>query len=945
MQNTNDGKVVINIDSNAAKAAKEFERLDTQTQKYNDTLKDLKATGFSETKKTINLLKKEMNDMALAGLKDTKVFKDFASEVRLAQSNLNNAKNTVNQAIKGNNNFAKSVKDAKNNSVQLSDSLGLVNRFAAPLSGVFGAIKLKDLAVDAIKTAGAFEQLGTSFSVMTGSQQIGEQLTNELIKLANVTPMTTKGLAQNAQMLLSFGESVDNIIPDLKLLGNVSGGNAQRMQSLTLAFSQAGSMGKLMGQDLLQMVNAGFNPLEAISKRTGKSVGQLRAEMEEGKITFNMVRQAMKDATSEGGRFFGLMEKQAETLDGKLSTLADTWEQVSNNIGKLFIPAAKDATDWSIKLGNAIQTLTGTMLENQRLADLLKTEVTKMSSLADATDRAIEARAELYRLESKYKKGGTTTDYYKQKKGELEQEIRFSEDWAKVLAKNSGLTKVGVFNTDKQGLGSSIYNKQKDKKEKRQLTASEQLQKDYNDGVRYLQDLAAQGIKSGEIWDKQVSNVKGLSEAIKSMKNATDESLLEPLQLLNKHIQDAQDRVNNLAASKIVNLAELRSAKVELTDLKNKMQEMQIAAETSPFRAMQARKSHLEAQYLDMSILGQANTPQAIALKNAIKQYENDIKRAQNSLSSYMGVSWENISSSISTNLSQAITTPLQEGENALERFGNVALNTFQMIAQSYISSFINAKMMGVQQNGGLFQELFGNKGGNVTGGAAQITELKKEIDKLAGSIAPVGASIAQIGGTQTAAITAFKASSSAITSSVATYKAAAVAAQQLASSITQAAIAQAAFSAAKAPIAGAALAPIAAMATGASIGAANMLASAGMLASRITAFKDGGVVDRATYFPMKGNRMGLMGEAGSEAIMPLRRTSDGRLGVEASNVSQPNIHIYNQSGSQIETVQRPDGDYEIFIRKVNSALNNERTNAGFTRAMQRNSSKGIQAC
>ena len=107
--------------------------------------------------------------------------------------------------------------------------------------------------------------------------------------------------------------------------------------------------------------------------------------------------------------------------------------------------------------------------------------------------------------------------------------------------------------------------------------------------------------------------------------------------------------------------------------------------------------------------------------------------------------------------------------------------------------------------------------------------------------------------------------------------------------------------------------------------------------------FANGGVVSSPTMFPMSGNRTGIMGEKGAEAIMPLKRTPSGQLGVQAQ-VQQPNINIYNQSGANIETVQRPDGETDIFIRKVNNALRNERTQAGFGAALQRNQSRGVQA-
>lgn len=458
-----------------------------------------------------------------------------------------------------------------------------------------------------------------------------------------------------------------------------------------------------------------------------------------------------------------------------------------------------------------------------------------------------------------------------------------------------------------------------------------------------LNDLAAQGITSGKVWDNQVQKVNKLTNALDKVKQATDLNVLPPFQALNAEIQTAQEKVNNLAAAKIVNLDDLNLAKEELTKLQNKAEEVKSAAITSPFQAKQNALSRIQSQYLDLAIQGQGNSRAAIQLKNLAIQYQNQINKAQASLQNSVGLSWSNISSTISSSLSQAITTPLQQGENALERFGNVALNTIQAIAQQMISSGLSKLFQEGAQNGGLLSNILGGNQGTMTGAAAPISAVSDELKTILAQAPQAAASIASIGTSQTAALTAMSGTSGVIASAMSGYASAATAAGQLAASLTQAAIAQAAYSAALVPIAGAVLAPVAATATGAAIGTANILASAGMLASRVTAFADGGIVDKPTYFPMKGSRMGLMGEAGTEAIMPLRRTPDGRLGVEAQ-VQQPNITIYNQSGASVETVQRPDGDTEIFIRKVNNALRNERTQSGFSSALQRNNSRGVQA-
>ena len=195
---------------------------------------------------------------------------------------------------------------------------GALKKLAGGAIAVTVGKKLVDLGNQAVNTAAKFESLAVSFEVLAGGAEAGRALTNQIIQLASKTPLTTEALSDGARTLLSFGESAEEVINDLRLLGDISGGNAQRMQSLTLAFAQIGSTGRLAGQDLLQMVNAGFNPLETMAKKTGKSMAQLKKEMSEGKITFLDVKDAMIAATSEGGRFYGMMNKQSETLDGRL---------------------------------------------------------------------------------------------------------------------------------------------------------------------------------------------------------------------------------------------------------------------------------------------------------------------------------------------------------------------------------------------------------------------------------------------------------------------------------------------------------------------------------------------------------------------------------------------------------------------------------------------------
>lgn len=227
----------------------------------------------------------------------------------------------------------------------INAAVGSMKKLSGALGALgvgFSAIKLVEMGKNAIKASSQFEQANISFEVMLGSAEKAQKLVKELENMANVTPFETQDLLEASKVLLNFGINVKEVIPDLQMLGDISGGNAEKMRSLTLAFAQMSSAGRLMGQDLLQMVNAGFNPLQVISEKTGKSMAELKDEMSEGKISVEMVRQAFIDATSEGGRFFGMMDKQSQSFEGLTSTMQDAYTILTRSISDLALPALKE---------------------------------------------------------------------------------------------------------------------------------------------------------------------------------------------------------------------------------------------------------------------------------------------------------------------------------------------------------------------------------------------------------------------------------------------------------------------------------------------------------------------------------------------------------------------------------------------------------------------------
>lgn len=202
-------------------------------------------------------------------------------------------------------------------------------------TAVLGGMGLKELAGRIISVRSEFESMETSLKVLLGGNQKRlNEIMGQIKEYALASPLNTKDMIGAVQMMTSFGIEAEKSIDFLKAIGDISMGDTGKFNSLALAFSQMSSAGKLMGQDLMQMVNAGFNPLEEIARKTGKSIGELKEEMSKGAISSKMVQDAFISATSAGGKFFGMSQEGAKTLNGQISMLQESFDMMFNEIGQ-----------------------------------------------------------------------------------------------------------------------------------------------------------------------------------------------------------------------------------------------------------------------------------------------------------------------------------------------------------------------------------------------------------------------------------------------------------------------------------------------------------------------------------------------------------------------------------------------------------------------------------
>lgn len=1136
MADKSDGTVVIKIESNALKTAQElgkvqdeFANLSNESGKLERILKRVEGTtaanlpvyekmrkkleeqreasrqayenfkkladvqssglGFGQLSNLAGTVSDRLRTLALQGRADTKEFKDLAQVVKDSNKQLKDAEQAVQNATRD-------FKDLEIAGINVSNALKAI-------SFVTITKQIIDIGKSAIKTAGEFEQLQTSFKIMAGGAAEGEKLTNSLIDLASKTPMTTQGLAKATQTLLSFGESSENVIKDLQLLGDISGGEEQRFQSLALAFAQIGSTGRLTGQDLLQMVNQGFNPLQTISEKTGKSISQLKKEMSEGKISFDMVKQAMIDTTSVGGRFYGLMQQQSQTLSGRLSTLDDTWQLVAKDIGDMFLPAAKNSVNALIGMGEASQKATTWIKNNHNelgrlttsvttavtafgafrlaaginLASVLATSTSAVGALKGAVNGLTAAMmknpvmiggvavataigAVTYALQKNQTEFLNTADKVReltsavssnvtetprliaeyrnlasQSKRTGEQEQRFveirdklKEQYPDLLDKyGKEITKQGELSDALSATVAQYYRKIEAQKiaislqqaEEKYLKAVKSIWR--NDRIKAMDEYTAASNSATEALKKLISQEKASAQIIKEggkgksgfgsggndgtggggatqkIKDEYEKLTLEAqkaekalkaaltvsggnvtpevqkaidklkqtqsavkqvedayktltangksnLEQLNFNIQATKTKIEELASSDVVNLQQIREAQTELKKYQDKLKQIQSATVISPYSQAQNQLSSYHSQLQDMGMAGLRGSAQYNEIKNKYAALKNEVEKVDTDLNNNVGLNWTNTANTIKTQLSSALLTPLQEGETAFDRLQNTAFTVIQNIAQEILEKFVFQEaingfqqfLSGVTQSSDTFKDF-----------SSSMNETTASAQSMTGAMNWLGSSQSQTGQILSSTTNELAGASQEYANST-------TEAIKLAMAQSQLAIADAADSAAKIPYVGWALAPAAALATGAAIGVGTAMATKTVALSKfadggvfengnVKAFANGGVVSQPTYFPMAGGSMGLMGEAGAEAIMPLRRAANGRLGVEATT-TPANVNIYNYSDSRIETVRRPNGETDIFIRRVNAALSSERTQSGMQRALQRNNNVGLQA-
>jgi tape measure domain-containing protein len=247
---------------------------------------------------------------------------------------------TTEQYIRGVQQIGKSYDDlirkqdeaAKKDQSTMGGMLGNIKRLAAAYLGMQTARTVIQIGADA-------EAAAASFEVLTGSAEETKKLLLEMRQFNQASPLSLTAIQAAGKTLLTFGVSSDDTMKRLKQLGAMTGGNAEKMKLLTLAYAQTSAAGRLLGQDLNQMSQHGFNPVRIMSEKTGIAYQELKKQMEDGAFTIDMVNEALEFATTGTGRFAGMTEKLSKTFSGGYAQMSGAAQDLAIAIFENVSPA------------------------------------------------------------------------------------------------------------------------------------------------------------------------------------------------------------------------------------------------------------------------------------------------------------------------------------------------------------------------------------------------------------------------------------------------------------------------------------------------------------------------------------------------------------------------------------------------------------------------------
>lgn len=295
---------------------KELADTNKKTKEYEKELDQLKTaekengTATKEQKARMAELEKEIDKA-----------RTRAAQLKTEQIDLKNGlKNTTNE-----------LKKQKAGVSGVSDEMKKMKTLITGFIAAYGGKKLWDLLIG---SNAEMEQYTTSLEVMLGSASKASAMIEKMREFAAKTPLTLENVISGGSLLMSYGVDESNLIDTMTKLGDLASGNAEKMDRITLAYGQMLAKGKVTGEELMQMTEAGVPLQTALAESIGVTGEEFSKMVSKGEVGIDDLNKAITGLTTGNGKFAGMMEKQSQTMQGMLSTLQDNLSEFMRKMGE-----------------------------------------------------------------------------------------------------------------------------------------------------------------------------------------------------------------------------------------------------------------------------------------------------------------------------------------------------------------------------------------------------------------------------------------------------------------------------------------------------------------------------------------------------------------------------------------------------------------------------------
>jgi tape measure domain-containing protein len=239
-------------------------------------------------------------------------------------------------------NAVSKLREVQSQSQQTERAIDGLGAVVGRLAGAFAAFQAAKFV---FVQAAEVESQRRSLEVLTGSAQRAGQIVKELQDLGAVTPFTSSELIDAAKRLQAFGVETNKVVDTTRRLADVSGATGAELQGLVTAYGQVQAKGRLQGEELLQFQERGVALQQVLREEYNLSGEEFQKALEGGRISAQAVEAAIIKLTDAGGKYANGAIAQSDTLNGKLSTLQDSFQRLAQNIGTFFAPVFKFLID------------------------------------------------------------------------------------------------------------------------------------------------------------------------------------------------------------------------------------------------------------------------------------------------------------------------------------------------------------------------------------------------------------------------------------------------------------------------------------------------------------------------------------------------------------------------------------------------------------------------